>query len=483
MSLRHAAALAGLVAFASGLLLPSDHPAHAVGSAIVVDPGGAHTCALNADRETRCWGWNFYGQVGDGSEESRYEPTGIDLPASLDIATGGFHTCAVLLDGAVQCWGLNDAGQLGNGTSERSLTPLPASVGNATAIAAATSQTCAITNDGVVCWGDNASGQLGNGTFDSSALPLPVCAHDACDPLDDVERLALGSSHACAISSSQGLLCWGSNASGQLSAACDGVCATPVALCLPGPGSECLDGAGILAITAGAAHTCALTYEDVFCWGDNTFGQLGDGTEERTDLPVAVVGLESPTAIAAGLNHTCALSASTDVTCWGMNAFAQLGNGSGDNASTPIPVEGLADDIVDIAAGSSHTCVVLSGGALQCWGWNADGRLGDGTFSRRDEPVDVLGFGPKPTPTPTRTSTLAATPITPTSTSTPPPAPGDADCDGLVTAVDAALVLQLNAGLLASLPCAGGDVNDDGRVDSVDAALILQFVAGLLDEL
>ena len=152
--------------------------------------------------------------------------------------------------------------------------------------------------------------------------------------------------------------------------------------------------------------------------------------------------------------------------------MSQLGNGSGASSSLPVAVDGLATDIVEIAAGSSHTCAIGASGALQCWGWNADGRLGDGTFSGRDGPVDVVGFGLKP-PTPT-----------PTPNPTERPRTGDANCDGVVSAVDAMLVLQRSAALIPTLPCASlADADANGAIDSRDAALILQLLAGLISTL
>ena len=128
-----------------------------------------------------------------------------------------------------------------------------------------------------------------------------------------------------------------------------------------------------------------------------------------------------------------------------------------------------ADGVASLAVGGSHSCALRDDGSVTCWGWNADGRLGDGTFGERHLPVEVVGLGDKVTATPTPT---------------PHTAIGDVDCDGVVDAIDAALVLQFEAGLLGELGCAAaGDVNGDGEVDAIDAALVLQFEAGLLGSL
>lgn len=458
-------------------IVSADAPVRASGSATAIDPGGAHTCALTSGGELRCWGWNFHGQLGDGTFETRLEPVAVDLPGVTAIASGGNHTCAVS-GGDILCWGLNESGQLGDGLFETRTTPVETVRSGYVAIAAGSSHTCAITEiDNVVCWGANDVGQLGNGTMAASPIPVTACFGLPCEAISDIDALSLGAAHTCALGESSGFRCWGSNEGGQIGdgGACGAVCARPVSVCLPGANDVCVPPASIVSISAGGSHTCAVTSDQLaYCWGDNTHGQLGNGTELSSDVPVLVSGIESPVAIVAGLSHTCALSNSGDVSCWGLNSVSQLGSGSGGSSSLPVRVEGLAPDIVDIAAGSSHTCVVTESGALQCWGWNADGRLGDGTFSGRDGPVDVSGFGPKtvtpprPTPTPTVTHTLL----------------GDVDCDRDVDAIDATLVLQFAASFLGGLPCLEqADVTSDDRVDSIDATVILQFVAGLLPDL
>ena len=479
------------VAFVGG-----DSPASASGAAVAIDPGGAHTCALTSDGELRCWGWNFHGQLGDNTVESLLEPAAVELPNVAAFALGGNHTCAVS-EGDVLCWGLNDSGQLGDGTTETKLAPVdvcasgPADckVSHVTLMAAGSSHTCAI--DGivtrtVVCWGENSGGQLGNGDTENSTRPVHACASLPCQPLSDISSLAAGSAHTCALSAFEGVLCWGSNVFGQLGdgGQCGTVCSLPVSVCIAVPPSACASPNDLISLSAGGRHTCVVTSERrAFCWGDNDHGQLGTGSELSSSVPLEVCtpgstacppgsALESPVAIAGGLSHTCALSTSGDVSCWGLNFVGQLGNGSGGSSSLPVAVDGLAADVVEIAAGSAHACARGASGALQCWGWNADGRLGDGSFSGRDGPVDVIGFGGKP-----------ATP-TPTPAPTAPPLAGDADCDGVVDAIDATLVLQHSAALIPALPCATlADADANGAVDSRDASLILQFVAGLISTL
>jgi alpha-tubulin suppressor-like RCC1 family protein len=353
-------------------------------NAVAIAAGGFHTCALLADGSARCWGSNFNGQIGDGtSGGNRPTPVAVTgLTNAVAITAGGFfagHTCALLADGTARCWGFNFDGQIGDGTSGGNR-PTPAAVTgltNAVAITAGdtdagSGHTCALLADGTAsCWGSNKDGEVGDGTSGGNR-PTPV----AVTGLSNVVAVAGGDAHTCALLASGTVRCWGNNTSGQL-----------------GDGSG---GGSFTArdIAAGRNHTCAVRANStVSCWGSNGSGQIGDGTSGVNRLsPVTVPGLSNVVAVAGGDAHTCALLASGTVRCWGLNTSGQLGNGTFSSSLTPVPVSGLTN-VVAIAAGgalgSSHTCALLADSTARCWGANGSGQLGDNTTANQSAPVLV----------------------------------------------------------------------------------------------
>ena len=153
----------------------------------------------------------------------------------------------------------------------------------------------------------------------------------------------------------------------------------------------------IASIATGALHTCAVTTSGgVKCWGYNAYGQMGDGTTTNRTTPVNVSGLTSGVAsISAGTHHTCAVTTSGGAKCWGYNAYGQMGDGTFDYAdrTTPVDVSGLTSGVASISTGALHTCAVTTSGGAKCWGYNQDGQLGDGTTTDSSTPVDVSGIG------------------------------------------------------------------------------------------
>jgi alpha-tubulin suppressor-like RCC1 family protein len=400
--------------------------------------GGFSTCALISGGGVKCWGDNQYGQLGDGTTVQRNTPVdvgGLSISV-MAIATGGFHTCALTSGGGVKCWGENWKGQLGDGTTDQRSTPVDV-VGltsGVTAITASEDHTCALTSGGgVKCWGMNWSGQLGNGTHTQSSIPVEVSGLAS-----GVTGIAAGTFHTCALLSGGGARCWGWNEYGQLGDGTTTNRSTPVevtglasgataittgmfftcALIMSG-GARCWGSNGesqlgdgtttqrstpvevtglagsVPSITAGGEHACVLASGGgARCWGYNQNGQLGDGTRTQRSTPVDVSGLTSGvTSITASRQHTCALITGEGVKCWGDNGYGQLGDGTTTDRSTPVDVVGLGEGVTAIATGGLHTCTLVSGGGMKCWGWNGYGQLGDGTATDHSTPVDVVGLG------------------------------------------------------------------------------------------
>ena len=351
-----------------------------------VSAGSYHTCAVTAGGGVKCWGDNSSGQLGDGAITQR--TTAVDVSglahAVSAVAAGYDYTCVLETDGGVQCWGSDVYGQLGTGGNLMVLTPaeVPALASGVSALAAGYSHNCVVTaSGGVKCWGYNFYGQLGDGTVNTRATPAAVSGLAG-----GVAKLGLGYYHSCAVTTTGGVKCWGTNGNGELGNG------TTMGRSIPVDVTGLTS--GVVAIAAGGYHTCALTSSGgVKCWGYNYYGQLGDGTTTDRETPVDVGGLTSGViAVAAGYFHTCAVTSSGGVKCWGWNSYAQLGDGTTTQRTTPVDVSGLTAGVVGLAAGGSHTCVLTSAGGVKCWGNNYYGQLGDGTTTDRSVPVDVTGL-------------------------------------------------------------------------------------------
>jgi alpha-tubulin suppressor-like RCC1 family protein len=283
----------------------------------------------------KCWGKNDKGQLGDSSTTDKSSPVFVaNIPTATSatataISAGGSHTCALLSDKTVQCWGENSSGQLGNNSTTNATTPvIVADITTAIAVSTGGSHTCALLSTGVSkCWGANNFGQLGN-----NVIPISRIAILVPEMTSGITHLGTGASYACA-----------------------------------------------------SIQDPAVTPKSIQCLGDNEFGQLGNGTENGTNIPVAVSGISTASAVAVGRFHACALlSAPGNIKCWGANDHGKLGNGDTTiiSTSTPVDVIGIST-ATSVSAGNNHTCAVLNdtgaGGSVSCWGDGLSGQRGDGT--------------------------------------------------------------------------------------------------------
>ena len=295
------------------------------------------------------------------------------------IAVGQDHICVILDDNSMNCWGDNSEGQLGDGTlvNRQTMTPVDFGVGRtAVSIAAGESHTCAILDDASLkCWGDNSNGQLGDGTVFDSTIPVDVNLGS-----DVPVTISAGSSHTCVVIATADLKCWGDNSEGQLGDGTNTDSSSPISVNL---GAD-----KVLAIASGYSHTCAILNSPTLkCWGDNSEGQLGDSTNDDRNSPTTI-GLDgNPVAISTGSQHTCSILADTTLKCWGDNSEGQLGDGSNTDSNAPLSIISAA---TSISLGDLHTCALFSSHTIKCWGDNSYSQLGDGSNNDQLSPNDIL---------------------------------------------------------------------------------------------
>jgi len=301
-------------------------PVGGVETALALQVGGDFACVTLPTTGVRCWGRNDRGQGGHGVDAPFITPScvtatsdGISMLGAVSLAAGGAHACAALDDGTVHCWGANDAGQLGDGSGiDRNQPVLALGVADARSVAAGGRHTCALLKDtSVRCWGANDDGQLGDGTATARAAGVTVVNPGGTAPLDGVVALAAGDAFTCALMQDATVLCWGANAYCQL-----GLSAAVQRSLLPlaAPVREAQ------AVVAGGQHVCAvLGSGKAVCWGRNDYGQVGAPAgvcrPDPVELPLGHV-----LSVGAGRTHSCAVD-EIGIWCWGDNSLGQLGIG------------------------------------------------------------------------------------------------------------------------------------------------------------
>ena len=359
----------------------------AVLNVIQVSAGKYFTCAVTSEGAAKCWGVGDKGQLGNGSLVSHsLVPTTVQgLEANVtQVSTGYEHACALLSSGAVQCWGAGPFGQLGHGLAPASQS-VPVTVQGlsegAAELALGGYTSCALTRLGTVkCWGADTAGQLGDDAERvAKSTAVPVVGLPA-----GIRQIAASGNHACALTPSSTLYCWGHNSNGQLgNGNTNEYRATPI--------YANYVGATVRQVSVGSGNTCIVTTQGgARCWGYNANGELGDGSTLNRTSPVDVSSLTSGVLkVSIGGGFACALLDSGGVSCWGGNYYGQLGAGHAAPSYVPISVVGLNGGAQDISTSYTHVCASTTSG-LKCWGSNVSGELGDGTQTNRTAPVSVL---------------------------------------------------------------------------------------------
>ena len=391
---------AGFAEIANDFYSPLPVSVVGITDATAITTGLLHTCALHRTGAVSCWGDTGYGQLGNGQSGYIYASAVplavVGVADATAIATIWEHSCALHEGGTVSCWGKNIRGQLGNGQSgDRVVSSVPvrvAGITDATAITAGFEHSCALHEGGTIsCWGDNYLGQLGNGQSGENAMSsvIPVQVAD----ITNATAISIGGGHSCALHRTGAISCWGSNWYGQLG---NGQSGENADSSVPVKVKGITDAT---AISAGFVLSCALHQDGtISCWGNNEYGQLGNGQSgENADssVPVRVADITDATAISAGHEHSCALHRTGAISCWGYNWYGQLGNGqSGENADSSVPVR--VADITDATATTRsglHSCALRQDGRISCWGIRESGRLGDGKGGfETSGPVEVIGI-------------------------------------------------------------------------------------------
>jgi alpha-tubulin suppressor-like RCC1 family protein len=314
------------------------------------------------------WGWNDFGQLGDGTTTDRLTPTLIDGEYSI-INAGWGHSFALTLNGDLYAWGRNDDNRLGDGTSINRLTPTLIGSGYS-AISSFSIYALGLKQNGdLYAWGDNADGAIGDGTTTNRATPTFIGG--------GYVAISAGETHALGLKQNGDLYAWGNNERGQLG---DGTTVNKL--------TPTFIGTGYSAISAGWLYSLALkTNGDLYAWGLNEHGQLGDGTATDKLTPTLIGSGYS--AISVRWTHSLALTPTGDLYAWGNNAYGHLGDGTTTTKLTPTFI---GTGYSAISAATAFTVALKQNGDLYAWGSNYYGNIGDGTTTDRLTPT-LIGSG------------------------------------------------------------------------------------------
>lgn len=356
--------------------------------------GEAQTCGIITHGLPFCWGSAWWGELGNGvagaHEESRVPvPVSIHVPLA-QLSAGSGVTCGLDTGGALYCWGANVHGQLGNGRLRQRHVAVPTPIAPGlrfSQIEAGSGHSCALTTSGsLYCWGSNATGAVGTGEGTlGDHFPAPV---EISTPVP-LQSITVGGL-SCGLAADGRAYCWSNNRFGQVG---DGTATPRLA---PAPAADTLR---FSEIGAGGIHVCGLTPEgQVYCWGNNWYGQLGlpSDSVEASLTPVLQDLGQQVIDLSVGGHHTCVRVRDGSTLCWGDDRHGQLGDGEpfGLHSSTPVRVSSRERFESIVPGQGTHACALTPAGAAYCWGNNLAGQLGIGSDERlRTEPAPVLAPG------------------------------------------------------------------------------------------
>jgi alpha-tubulin suppressor-like RCC1 family protein len=362
-----------------------------------------HACGITSDNLLYCWGGNGAGQLGIGSSTASLVPVAVNVSALAvadrtfsKVTTGTQFTCALTVTKKAYCWGLGTGGALGNNAAANSNLPVAVNTSGITgstnfaSLYSADSHSCAIMDDNATyCWGAGSHGRLGYGGTTQKNLPFAPDTN-AIGGFTNFKSLSLGDSHTCGITNLDTLYCWGSNSSGQIGNAATTDALTPTAVAFGATTTVKL-------VSAGSTSTCAQkTDNGIYCWGDGTYGQLGNGVSTAiTSSPIAATatsGLDLANISSfTGNEGFCVRNALGDMRCWGASEYQQLGNNA--NASGPVKVNTSnltgTKKFTKLSAGYYHVCGIGTDAQIYCWGGGYNGQVGVGSNGEFSKPVAV----------------------------------------------------------------------------------------------